>query len=211
MKVRRNEAGVDEVQFDKVPDVIGNYDICIVKSMRLCSSIISCAKRMKLIMQYGVGLEGVDVNAATENGVKVARISGANTGNAASCAEMAIYLMLGLLRKQVEVSITTAVPGIEVDEAEQTGAIFSLLGGGGSSEKNTIKCDWFPGNEMQIAVKQKKLGEPVGETLLGKKAFSDFPSSNSLYYSYCRSKTPSELGFQQKPAPAEKVPTPAHL
>ncbi|KAK3021522.1 hypothetical protein RJ639_046978 [Escallonia herrerae] len=116
--------GVDEVQFDKVPDVIGNYDICIVKSMRLCSSIISCAKRMKLIMQYGVGLEGVDVNAATDNGVKVARISGANTGNAASCAEMAIYLMLGLLRKQ---------------------------------------------NEMQNAVKQKKVGEPVGETLLGKK------------------------------------------
>lgn len=44
---------------------------------------------------------GVDINAATEHGIKVARIPGGATGNAASCAEMAIYLILGLLRKQV--------------------------------------------------------------------------------------------------------------
>ena len=84
---------------------------------------------MKLIMQFGVGLEGncnfcyspyltysfmfiliiwlyycnqgVDIDAATRYGIKVARIPGDNTGNAASCAELSIYLILGLLRKQV--------------------------------------------------------------------------------------------------------------
>lgn len=45
--------------------------------------------------------EGVDVHAATKHGIKVAKIPSAKTGNASSCAEMAIYLMLGLLRKQV--------------------------------------------------------------------------------------------------------------
>ena len=50
---------VDDVPFDSVPDVIGNYHLCVVKSMRLNSELISRAKRMKLIMQYGVGLEGV--------------------------------------------------------------------------------------------------------------------------------------------------------
>lgn len=57
-----------------------------------------------LFIFYYPGLslyEGVDVNAATEHGIKVARIPGDATGNAASCAEMAIYLMMGLLRKQV--------------------------------------------------------------------------------------------------------------
>jgi hypothetical protein len=44
---------------------------------------------------------GVDVNAATEHKIKVARIPGSTTGNAVSCAEMAIYLTLGVLRKQV--------------------------------------------------------------------------------------------------------------
>lgn len=107
-----------------MPAVIEKYHVCVVKNMRLDSSVISLAKRMKLIMQFGVGLEGdccclvsnfdvlslnsipfvlkgVDVDAATRHGIKVARIPGDDTGNAASCAEMAIYLMLGLLRKQV--------------------------------------------------------------------------------------------------------------
>lgn len=44
---------------------------------------------------------GVDVNAATEHKIKVARIPGSTTGNAVSCAEMAIYLALCVLRKQV--------------------------------------------------------------------------------------------------------------
>lgn len=45
--------------------------------------------------------EGVDIDAATKHGIKVARIPSEGTGNAASCSEMAIYLMLGLLKKQV--------------------------------------------------------------------------------------------------------------
>ncbi|KAL5776328.1 hypothetical protein ACOSP7_009254 [Xanthoceras sorbifolium] len=117
---------VDVVPHADVPEVIANYHLCLVMNMRLDSNVISRAKRMKLLMQYGVGLEGVDIDAATNSGIKVARIPGDVTGNAASCAEMAIYLMLGLLRKQ---------------------------------------------NEMRIAVKQKKLGEPIGETLLGKTVY----------------------------------------
>ncbi|KAH7524991.1 hypothetical protein FEM48_Zijuj06G0177900 [Ziziphus jujuba var. spinosa] len=114
---------VDDVPLDDVPDVIGNYQICVVKSMKLDSVIISRAKNMKLLMQFGVGVEGIDIDAATKSGIKVARIPSDATGNAASCAEMAIYLILGLLRKQ---------------------------------------------KELKTSVKQKMLGEPTGETLLGK-------------------------------------------
>ncbi|RAL54987.1 hypothetical protein DM860_013683 [Cuscuta australis] len=92
---------VDDIPIDNVPAVIGDYDICVVKNMKLNSDIISNAKKMKLIMQFGVGLEGIDINAAKDHGIKVARIPGDITGNATSCAEMAIYLILGLLRKQV--------------------------------------------------------------------------------------------------------------
>ncbi|KAF8025168.1 hypothetical protein BT93_F2110 [Corymbia citriodora subsp. variegata] len=94
---------VDEAALDDVPHVIGNYHICVAKNKRLDSDTIAQAKQMKLIMQFGVGLEGVDIDAATKNGIKVARIPGDVTGNASSCAEMAIYLMLGLLRKQNEI------------------------------------------------------------------------------------------------------------
>ncbi|KAH9781201.1 D-isomer specific 2-hydroxyacid dehydrogenase family protein [Citrus sinensis] len=117
---------VDVIPISDAPDVIANYHLCVVKTMRLDSNVISRANQMKLIMQFGVGLEGVDINAATRCGIKVARIPGDVTGNAASCAELTIYLMLGLLRKQ---------------------------------------------NEMRMAIEQKKLGVPTGETLLGKTVF----------------------------------------
>ncbi|XP_077231709.1 uncharacterized protein LOC143864776 isoform X1 [Tasmannia lanceolata] len=117
---------VDDVPHDDVPDAIGKYHICVVKNRRLDSEVITRANKMKLILQFGVGLEGVDVDAATRCGIKVARLPGDVTGNAASCAEMAIYLMLGLLRKQ---------------------------------------------KEMEVAVKQRRLGEPLGDTLLGKTVF----------------------------------------
>ncbi|KAI0493917.1 hypothetical protein KFK09_024044 [Dendrobium nobile] len=114
---------VDDVALDEIPFVIQNYDMCVVKNSRLDAKLIASAVQMKLIMQFGVGLEGVDVNAATKQNIKVGRIPGRTSGNAASCAEMAIYLMLGLLRKQ---------------------------------------------KEMEISVKKKILGDPIGETLFGK-------------------------------------------
>ncbi|KAJ4757095.1 D-3-phosphoglycerate dehydrogenase [Rhynchospora pubera] len=117
---------VDVVPLEKVPQVIHHYHLCVVKMCRFDSALIAKASQMKLLMQFGVGLEGVDIHAATENKIKVARIPGSTTGNSVSCAEMSIYLMLGLLRRQ---------------------------------------------KEMEIAVKQRALGEPTGETLFGKTVF----------------------------------------
>jgi phosphoglycerate dehydrogenase-like enzyme len=51
-----------------------------------------------LIQQFGVGLETVDVDAATQAGVWVARIPSGTTGNADSVAEHAVLLVLALSR-----------------------------------------------------------------------------------------------------------------
>lgn len=52
-----------------------------------------------LIQQFGVGLESVDIEAATECGVVVARLPADQTGNAASVAEVAVLLALAVLRR----------------------------------------------------------------------------------------------------------------
>jgi phosphoglycerate dehydrogenase-like enzyme len=52
-----------------------------------------------LVQQYGVGLERVDVAAATEHGVWVARIAGESSGNADSVAEIAVLHLLALARR----------------------------------------------------------------------------------------------------------------
>eukprot|EP00250_Pteridium_aquilinum_P021638 c25185_g2_i1 orf=580-1740(+) len=91
---------LDAIAHEEVPDKIENYDLCVVRMMQIDSSVIARAKQMKLFMQFGVGLEGVDIEAATKAGIKVARIPGDTSGNALSCAEHAIYLILALLRDQ---------------------------------------------------------------------------------------------------------------
>lgn len=86
--------------YEEVPNKIEKYDLCVVRMMHFDSSVIARAKRLKLLMQFGVGLEGIDIEAATKAGIKVARIPGDTCGNALSCAEHAIYLILALLRDQ---------------------------------------------------------------------------------------------------------------
>ncbi|KAG5601666.1 hypothetical protein H5410_033036 [Solanum commersonii] len=95
----------DDVSFENVSAMIDDYDICVPKNFKMNSDVISRAKNMKLIMQFGVGFDGVDTNAATKQGIKMAKISSGESENAASCAEMAIYLILALLRKQHQMEI----------------------------------------------------------------------------------------------------------
>jgi phosphoglycerate dehydrogenase-like enzyme len=53
----------------------------------------------RLIHQWGVGLEGVDVPAATARGILVCNVPGDVTPNADSTAEHAVFLMMGLARR----------------------------------------------------------------------------------------------------------------
>ncbi len=53
----------------------------------------------RLIHQWGVGLEGVDIPAATARGIFVCNVPADATANADSTAEHAIFLMLGVSRR----------------------------------------------------------------------------------------------------------------
>lgn len=53
---------------------------------------------LRLVIQFGVGLEGVDVQAATRQGIAVSNIPADGTGNAQATSEHAIYLATSLLR-----------------------------------------------------------------------------------------------------------------
>ncbi|MBQ0719216.1 MAG: 2-hydroxyacid dehydrogenase [Gammaproteobacteria bacterium] len=55
--------------------------------------------RLKLVQQFGAGLDAVDIPAASKNGVYVANVPAAGTGNAESVAEVAVMLMLTLARQ----------------------------------------------------------------------------------------------------------------
>ena len=60
------------------------------------ASVIAAADRLKLIARYGVGVDRVDLEAATRRGIAVSNTPGANS---AAVAELTIGLMLALARQ----------------------------------------------------------------------------------------------------------------
>ncbi|HKC12346.1 MAG TPA: 2-hydroxyacid dehydrogenase [Vicinamibacteria bacterium] len=68
----------------------------LIPSMaRISAAVIDAAPLLKLIVQFGAGLEGVDRPAAEARGIPVRNVPGAN---AQAVAEMAAFLMLALAR-----------------------------------------------------------------------------------------------------------------
>ena len=62
------------------------------------SDFIRAAPRLRLIHQFGVGLERIDMDEATNNGVAVTNVPAIGSGNAESTAEHALMLTMMLLR-----------------------------------------------------------------------------------------------------------------
>jgi phosphoglycerate dehydrogenase-like enzyme len=62
---------------------------------RITAAVMDAAPFLKLIVQFGAGLEGVDRSAAEARGIPVRNVPGAN---AQAVAELAAFLMLALAR-----------------------------------------------------------------------------------------------------------------
>lgn len=81
---------------EELTAIIGEYDALVVRSQtQVTAPIIKAGKKLQVIARAGVGVDNIDLDAATQNGVIVVN---APTGNTISAAEHAIALMLALAR-----------------------------------------------------------------------------------------------------------------
>jgi D-3-phosphoglycerate dehydrogenase / 2-oxoglutarate reductase len=82
---------------EELCEVIGDYDALLVRSqVKVTPEILAHASRLVVIGRAGVGVDNVDLDAATKAGIVVVN---APTGNTVSAAEQTIALMLALARK----------------------------------------------------------------------------------------------------------------
>jgi D-3-phosphoglycerate dehydrogenase len=89
-----NPKGLKE---DELIAEIGNYDALIVRSQtKVTAKALAAATRLKVIGRAGVGVDNVNVEAATERGIVVMNTPG---GNTISTAEHTFSLLLSLARK----------------------------------------------------------------------------------------------------------------
>jgi len=81
---------------DQLCQIIGEYDALIVRSQtKLTKRVIEAAKKLRVVGRAGVGVDNVDVDAATRRGVIVMNTPG---GNTISTAEHTFSMMMAMAR-----------------------------------------------------------------------------------------------------------------
>jgi D-3-phosphoglycerate dehydrogenase/(S)-sulfolactate dehydrogenase len=84
---------------------IGDYDAVAVRSAtRITASVLEQATRLRVVGRAGVGVDNVDLEAATRRGVVVMNTPG---GSSVTVAELAVAMMLALSRHLVPATNST--------------------------------------------------------------------------------------------------------
>ena len=92
----RERFDVDVDTDSPLEEIVGNYDALIVRSAtKVTADVIGRATKLKVIGRAGVGVDNVDVDAATRRGIVVAN---APESNVVSAVEHAVGLLLALAR-----------------------------------------------------------------------------------------------------------------
>ena len=82
---------------EELKAIIGDYDALAVRSeTKVTADILAAASKLQIIGRAGVGVDNIDVNAATQKGVVVVN---SPDGNTIAAAELTVGLMLALARK----------------------------------------------------------------------------------------------------------------
>ena len=82
---------------EELISIIGDYEGLVVRSQtQVTAEVIEAGKQLQVIGRAGVGVDNIDVEAATRQGIVVVN---APTGNTTSAAEHAIALMFALARQ----------------------------------------------------------------------------------------------------------------
>ncbi len=99
IEILKNEVDVDiatGLEPSELIKRIGNYEALIVRSeTQVTKEVINAGRKLKIIGRAGVGVDNIDVNAATERGIIVVN---APEGNTISAAEHTIAMMMSMSR-----------------------------------------------------------------------------------------------------------------
>jgi D-3-phosphoglycerate dehydrogenase len=133
---------------DKLAEIIGNYDgLAIRSATKATAKIIEKATRLKVIGRAGIGVDNVEIPAATAKGIIVM-----NTpfGNSITTAEHAITLMLALAREIPQADASTQAGKWEKNRFMGVEITAKTLGVIGCGNIGAIVADRALGLRMKV-------------------------------------------------------------
>ncbi len=137
--------GMDKEELSKV---IGDYDgIAIRSATKLTPDVLANSGNLKVIGRAGIGVDNVDLPAATQAGIVVM-----NTpfGNAITTAEHAITMMLSLAREIPAANASTQAGKWEKSRFMGVEIMGKTLGVIGCGNIGAIVCDRAQGLKMKV-------------------------------------------------------------
>ena len=143
--------------------IVDQYDgIAIRSATKITAEVIKAATRLKVVGRAGIGVDNVDIPAATAAGVIVM-----NTpfGNSITTAEHAISLMLALARELPAANASTQAGKWEKNRfmgVEITGKVLGLIGAGNIG---SIVADRARGLKMRVVAYDPYLSAERAEDL----------------------------------------------
>ncbi|MHB1340832.1 MAG: phosphoglycerate dehydrogenase [Coriobacteriia bacterium] len=133
---------------DAIVAIIADYDALVVRSAtKATRPIIEAAAKLKIIGRAGVGVDNVDVAAATERGVVVCN---APTSNIVSAAEQTITLMLASARNTAQANASMHAGKWERSKFTGTEVYEKTLGVVGLGRIGTLVAERARGLGMKL-------------------------------------------------------------
>jgi D-3-phosphoglycerate dehydrogenase / 2-oxoglutarate reductase len=142
---------------DRLLEVIGEYDgLAIRSATKVTEKVLAAATRLKVIGRAGIGVDNVDIPAASKKGVIVM-----NTpfGNSITTAEHAIAMMFAVARQLPEASASTHAGRWEKNRFMGVELFNKTLGVIGAGNIGGIVCDRALGLQMKVVAYDPFLSE----------------------------------------------------
>ncbi|MEA3470481.1 MAG: phosphoglycerate dehydrogenase, partial [Thermodesulfobacteriota bacterium] len=148
---------------DELRSIIKNYDgLAIRSTTEVTTDIIGAAENLKVIGRAGIGLDNVDVEAASKQGIVVMNTPGGNTN---TTAEHAITMMLSLARRVPQATMSMKEGRWEKKKFMGYEIFNKTLGVIGTGRVGTIVANRAMGLKMNVIAHDPFISPEAAEKL----------------------------------------------
>jgi D-3-phosphoglycerate dehydrogenase len=135
---------------EELKSVIGDYTALVIRSAtKVTEELLEAAKNLKVVGRAGIGLDNVDIPAATKRGIVVMNTP---MGNTITTAEHAIAMMLSLSRNIPQGTMSLKQGRWDKKQLQGKELYNKVLGVIGFGKIGSIVADRASGLKMQVIV-----------------------------------------------------------
>ena len=135
---------------EELKSIIGKYDALVIRSAtKVTRDLLDAATNLKVVGRAGIGLDNVDIPAATQKGVAVMNTPG---GNVVTTAEHTIAMMMSLTRNIPRGTATLKAQAWEKKKLQGREIFEKVLGVIGYGKIGAVVANRARGLKMQVVI-----------------------------------------------------------